>query len=567
MTEINHNPLDTKDEIKTYLQWAIEGITNPQILEKLYLILWNETDKLVEIKTKERINEALNTKPQYRLLWADLWGDFKRSIKETTVAIGIRWKRSSIPKKSLPKHTPNYADHNRNYINWLGKKLNFCSSELESMTVEWIDKVSREYLEYAIEHVRSWQQASIPLSEQKNFRSQYFDKIHTLRDIWTVREYLTLYYDLEKEKKEYLRRMKDDAMKKIWSDGVKNCEMAQYEIQRILALAYQYRELEQNHKYIHLEDDTNYIIEKFKELFWERNAQHSTLIPDNPFYHYADTKIMYWERNPNNTYTYSFEPMEGAMTDKFETITIHGYTRDFKGKEITIPILHIAFRSNKDAMSTIDKFNRKQHQSFDQILDHKGVIFVIEKFKDTSGHHPAEMLIKILENKLGDLRSSWVEYPEFKRNSNDNKDTSSIYDVLKGIIKISHSSELLRQETEELAEAVETIRTKVRKSKKKEGVGVLWLGIEKFRRRFENSRYKILLEMQIFDMEGYIRAELDEASPAHHSWYKQFQQVTSLPLYYPKEIYGEENLTKVMYPIIHKKIKNDMETKKTPIET
>ena len=43
--------------------------------------------------------------------------------------------------------------------------------------------------------------------------------------------------------------------------------MAQYEIQRLLAFAYQYRELEQNHKYIHLEDDTNYIIEKFKELF------------------------------------------------------------------------------------------------------------------------------------------------------------------------------------------------------------------------------------------------------------------------------------------------------------
>lgn len=73
--------------------------------------------------------------------------------------------------------------------------------------------------------------------------------------------------------------------------------------------------------------------------------------------------------------------------------------------------------------------------------------------------------------------------------------------------------------------------------------------------------------MQIFDMEGYIRAELDETSPAHHSRYKQFQQVASLPLYYPKEIYGEENLTKVMYPIIHEKIKNDVEARKIPIKT
>lgn len=566
MSHNTYNTQDMGDEVKKYLQWAIKDITDPQILEKLYLILWNETNKLIEIKTKERINEALNTRPQYRLLWPNLWDDFNRSVNETAVAIGIRWERSSLKEKDSSNNTHDYADHDRNYINWLGKKLNFCSSELEDMTVEWIDKISREYLEYAIEHIRLWQQSFIPFSEQKNFRSQYFDKFHTLRNVRTVREYLTLYYNLEKEKKQYLRSMKDNIAKKTWSDGVKNCEMAQYEIQRILALAYQYRELEQNHKYIHLEDDTNYIIEKFKELFWEWKAQHSTLVPDNPFYHYTDTKIMYWKKNPDGTYVYSFEPMEGAMTDKFETITIQGYTRDFKGKEIIIPVLHIAFRNNKDAASTIDKFNRKQHQSFDEILDQKGVIFVLEKFKYASGN-PAEMLIKILENKLGDLRSSWIEYPEFKRNLNDNKDTSSAYDVLKGIIKISHSSELLRQETEELAEAVETIRTKVRKSRKKEGVGVLWLGVEKLRRRFENSRYKILLEMQIFDMEGYIRAELDETSPAHHSRYKQFQQVASLPLYYPKEIYGEENLTKVMYPIIHEKIKNDVEARKIPIKT
>lgn len=81
-------------------------------------------------------------------------------------------------------------------------------------------------------------------------------------------------------------------------------------------------------------------------------------------------------------------------------------------------------------MSSIDKLNRKQHLSFDEILDHKGIIFVLERFED-SHEHPAEMLIKILENTLGDLRSSWIEYPEFKRNMNDNKDTSSSYNVLK----------------------------------------------------------------------------------------------------------------------------------------
>lgn len=89
-------------------------------------------------------------------------------------------------------------------------------------------------------------------------------------------------------------------------------------------------------------------------------------------------------------------------------------------------------------------------------------------------------------------------------------------------------------------------------------MSVLKSFIEKTHKRSESLRYKIPLEVQIFDLDGYIKAELDEKSPAHHSRYKHFQQITSLPLYCPKEVYGEANLSRVINPVIHEKIKNDM---------
>ena len=165
---------------------------------------------------------------------------------------------------------------------------------------------------------------------------------------------------------------------------------------------------------------------------------------------------MYWGKNTDGTYVCSSDPANDFVSDRFETITIRGKTRNFKGKELCIPLLHIAFRSNKDAMSTIDKLNRKRHLSFDEILDHKGIIFVLEKFKDDR-EHPAEMLIKILENTLGDLRSSWIEYPEFKKNMNDNNDTSSAYNVLKGVINMSRTPESLQKKAGELEKAGKVI--------------------------------------------------------------------------------------------------------------
>ncbi|EKD44242.1 MAG: hypothetical protein ACD_71C00202G0001, partial [uncultured bacterium (gcode 4)] len=79
---------DETTEIKKDLQRKIEKMADIGTLKKICSILEDDVDMLIEIKTKERLEEALKTKPQYRLLWANLGNDFRRSIGETAVAIG-----------------------------------------------------------------------------------------------------------------------------------------------------------------------------------------------------------------------------------------------------------------------------------------------------------------------------------------------------------------------------------------------------------------------------------------------------------------------------------------------
>lgn len=73
--------------------------------------------------------------------------------------------------------------------------------------------------------------------------------------------------------------------------------MAQFEIQRILAIAYLYRELEQNHKFQHLDEDTKLIIGKIEELLPVREFSHTEKIQtENPFYYSTETKTLFWRK-------------------------------------------------------------------------------------------------------------------------------------------------------------------------------------------------------------------------------------------------------------------------------
>ena len=283
--------------------------------------------------------------------------------------------------------------------------------------------------------------------------------------------------------------------------------MAQFEIQRILSLAYLYRELEQNHKFQHLNEDTNLIIGKIKELFPLKSSDEGRQLPEteNPFYYSTETKQLYWKRNMNGSYEYSIDGdgKDYTGSEKIETVKIIGRTRDYKKNTTEIPVMHIAFRANKDKFSTIDKFLRKEHGTFDEILDQKGIIFVVEKFSDINGLKIAEMLIKILENELATLRSSWIEYPEFQEHITDNENSSSEFNVLKGIIKIPSKAKVLKSRINICQEEVNGLKKSGGFSTLRHRGNILRLEteIENLKKQFENLRYNLPLEVQIFDMD------------------------------------------------------------------
>jgi len=60
--------------------------------------------------------------------------------------------------------------------------------------------------------------------------------------------------------------------------------------------------------------------------------------------------------------------------------------------------------------------------------------------------------------------------------------------------------------------------------------------------KFKNKEYNIEVEIQIFDIHNYMKAEVDENSPAHHNYYKDRQVVDTIPKYFPPSVYGEENI-------------------------
>lgn len=247
--------------------------------------------------------------------------------------------------------------------------------------------------------------------------------------------------------------------------------------------------------------------------------------------------------------------------EKIETVNIIGRTRDYKKHTTEIPVMHIAFRANKEPFSTIDKFLRKEHGTFDEILDQKGIIMVVDKFSDENNFKVAEMLIKILENELATLRSSWIEYPEFKEKLQDNENTSAEFNVLKGVMKIPSKAKELKSRINTCQDEINGLKKSGNLDTLRHRKNILKLEseIEALRKQFANLRYNLPLEVQIFDMEGYLKASIDPESPAHHSRYKEYQRIIELfPLFFPVSIYGEESLRNILLPKIEEKIKTEM---------
>lgn len=53
------------------------------------------------------------------------------------------------------------------------------------------------------------------------------------------------------------------------------------------------------------------------------------------------------------------------------------------------------------------------------------------------------------------------------------------------------------------------------------------------------KKYSMEVEIQIFDKQNFMKAEIDEESTAYHWKYKSTQWMETLPIYFPTEIYWD----------------------------
>jgi len=78
--------------------------------------------------------------------------------------------------------------------------------------------------------------------------------------------------------------------------------------------------------------------------------------------------------------------------------------------------------------------------------------------------------------------------------------------------------------------------------------------IRYLKNRIKKWNYNLKVEIQVFDIQNYIKAEIDPKSPAYHWTYKNNQRNLDVwPILFPAEIYWEEALRDFMIPIIERK--------------
>ena len=214
------------------------------------------------------------------------------------------------------------------------------------------------------------------------------------------------------------------------------------------------------------------------------------------------------------------------------------------------------------------------------------------------------MLEKILANELWSKETSWIEKMELVWWHN--KNSSSSYSVKKWILKMSYKAkdrkkrmqdmqnemnklqwnkdqllELMTKKEVELRqkkslldkclewtwdeliddidELIELIN-KIHRSIKEnlERINLLQEHMDYLWKRLKNMSYNIEVEIQIFDVENYLKAEKDVDSPAFHWSYKRYQRVFDIfPKLFPAEVYWEDNLKSVIMPVIDEKFSKE----------
>lgn len=527
----------------------------------------NEVQKILSNTTTQKILTPVNVENEL--------SPYVREFYKTFASIGINSDNfvSSCDLKNMSNDEYSYRNYEDNYKMWLWKKLFLTKSEIKSKSIEDIDNLASNFISLALQHIQH-DYRKIPHKQQWLVESEYFSYIHDLAEKKTVWDYLKLLLDLEKRRKALLEEQKlkpESSINFEWA--LNEIKKAKFEIQRVLWLALLYIDREKTHAHQHTKEDTDFIIKKLEEIIKPTGINNNRIDGWKPLYHLTHDTTHYWHKNNQWEYVFSSHSHSGNEKIIFSWLTISGKYREFSKTKKEIPILHSCFRDQKGAYSSVTKLLRKKLTSFEEIPDNKWFLFVVNDFKE------GEALLKIIGNELGTLQSSWIEEPEYMQKA-WNEDTNSCYNSLKGRIKIPYKGLLIKSFftlIDDLLKGITLNKESAQKLKallssldEKEDIpDTILAEVEKiietsqpnqdFRKtfndlksKFKNKEYNIIIEIQIFDIQNYMKAEIDTESLAHHDHYKDRQFAKSLPILFPPDIYWKEEVWQIVEKLLWK---------------
>lgn len=530
-------------EIENYFKKCLEPKDQPVMLRPDYFKeenaknnstlrvmkkVWAFKDGVVEAKKeREEKKGKVLSNPQFSLFGDYLW-----------------WNITNISTTKWWKNNQNKLIYKR----WLWRMLNLSDEEITKYSQERIDLKANQLLALSINHVTRYF-ASWKMKEwwilSKKFRSDAFSDIHTLWDKQKT------FYDLVKLYIKYARKIKELKEAKIKNyPAIKKLVMAQFEIQRIFALTVLYNDREKNHVHQNLERDKAFLARIIWEIT-EIDEQKGNL--SKVKWLNAVENDIYITTNIDWTYSISDEKLAGSEWPTTLNSTTLIWQIDFyDDRKTKVNIRHLEVRNIKDAQSAVDKVIMKWLSSFSQILDQKWIIIVIDDYKDAND---VEM---ILSNMLWTWETSWAEPLEFDWQVNSQSGWDFV--LKKWIIKVVYGTEAIKNRIKELENLLEKLENQIPEncsedSNIKKAIHEINNLIDHFKQLAEKWALNLEIEVQIFDMQNYIKAEIDEKSPAFHWDYKDRQRTLEVfPKLFPIEIYWEESLRELLIPVVEWRI-------------
>jgi len=563
-----------------------------KILEitQLLNLEWQDLDKILSIlkwENKEKVNQIIDRENQtnekslndflqkantlrhnYNLLRPL---NEENSLKiydiyKTIVSIGATQKNVNSSNDLddnefwYERHIDNFLT---NYKLWLWKKLFLSKEFIDEKSVDDIDNIASHYLNRAISHVNIYLN-NFSIETSDILKSQYFDQIHNGEGKKTIFGLLKVLKQLKN--REWLLKKEHKHSRREWinyTNVFQELKIAYWEIQRILALTFLYIDREKNQNYQHTSEDIDFVVKKFEDITSNTILNDGAINPESPLYHITNSQKYNWYKDENWEYKIKIwdeiDPLLPAnQIIKLEWFDFYWRLRPYDKNKTKIKALHISSRMKKWPYSSVDKVIRKNLNTFNQIMDNKWFIIVVENFEDWKN------LLKLLENEIWTWETSWLEEAVFM-NKDWNKNTNAHYNCLKSTIKIPYKWKLIKEFFEMLEKHFKSNVSLLQKVKDlknlcdyknldyKKVEELIWEEIQKSKKlrevynnlknKFRRKEYNIEVEIQIFDLQNYFKAEVDEESEAYHWHYKKRQVLDWLWYFFPIKIYWEKKLT------------------------